>query len=485
MLWAYPRGAGISKDGETAVDVCAYAAKICAQLGAHVIKIKPPKDFIEQAEAKKVFEKYAIPTKTMADRVRHCVQSAFNGKRIVIFSGGEAKGTDELLEEIKGMAAGGGFGASWAATRSSARAPRHQASARRDEHLQARGLRSSRHAPGRPSARVRPRSLPLFAAGVRGMPGDRAADRLAHPQFAAWPVGRWRLHTDSPRPRRRDALLFELRGRSSRSRSSTAGGGHADLDVRRHGGGLARASPAGSRARSGLPMRQRGDVGDRPRRRGHHRDVPRRAPRHGDRRVGAVADGPVLVTDVPEPIERLGIGAFVSPQGLADGSAVVLDMPGREMRLSSYEDAQAELAKLDRGDLLSPNGGIACEDTESPIKGLAYVVPATIEGQRVTLLVDTGAQRTDLLGSSRAGRALSSRSSANREQMFAASGQVKTRTLKGAQVTVGARSIRTDIDLMPGSPDPFCPRDGVVSMDILSSCVLVLGPGRMFGKCAQ
>jgi class I fructose-bisphosphate aldolase len=110
VLWAYPRGAGISKDGETAIDVCAYAAQISAQLGAHVIKIKPPKDFIEQAEAKKVFEKYNIPTKTLEDRVRHCIKSAFNGKRIVIFSGGETKGTDELLADVKALAAGGAFG---------------------------------------------------------------------------------------------------------------------------------------------------------------------------------------------------------------------------------------------------------------------------------------------------------------------------------------------------------------------------------------
>jgi class I fructose-bisphosphate aldolase len=110
VLWAYPRGAGLSKDGETAVDVTAYAAQISAQLGAHVIKVKPPKDHIEQAEAKKVFEKYSIPTKTMADRVRHCVQSAFNGKRIVIFSGGEAKSDADVIEEVKGLAAGGAFG---------------------------------------------------------------------------------------------------------------------------------------------------------------------------------------------------------------------------------------------------------------------------------------------------------------------------------------------------------------------------------------
>src|SRR5258706_11171550 len=93
VLWAYPRGAGLSKDGETAIDVVAYAAQSSAQLGAHVIKVKPPKEHLEQAEAKKVYEKFNIPIKTMAERVRHVVQSAFNGKRIVIFSGGEAKDT--------------------------------------------------------------------------------------------------------------------------------------------------------------------------------------------------------------------------------------------------------------------------------------------------------------------------------------------------------------------------------------------------------
>ena len=110
VVWSYPRGAGVSKDGETAVDVAGYAAQIAAQLGAHVIKVKPPRDLVEGAEAKKVFEKYAIPTKTLPDRVRHVVQSAFNGKRIVIFSGGEAKGTEEVLAEIRGLKEGGSFG---------------------------------------------------------------------------------------------------------------------------------------------------------------------------------------------------------------------------------------------------------------------------------------------------------------------------------------------------------------------------------------
>ena len=110
IVWAYPRGAGLSKEGETAVDVAAYAAHISAELGAHVIKIKPPTAHVEQAEAKKVIEKYNVPIKTLAERVRHCVQSAFNGKRIVIFSGGENRDAAGLLEDVKGLAEGGAFG---------------------------------------------------------------------------------------------------------------------------------------------------------------------------------------------------------------------------------------------------------------------------------------------------------------------------------------------------------------------------------------
>jgi class I fructose-bisphosphate aldolase len=110
VIWAYPRGAGMAKEGEQAIDITAYGAQISCQLGAHIVKVKPPKEVVYQDEAKKVFEKHGIPTKTLADRVRHVVQSCFAGKRIVIFSGGEAKDDASVMEEVKQIAAGGGFG---------------------------------------------------------------------------------------------------------------------------------------------------------------------------------------------------------------------------------------------------------------------------------------------------------------------------------------------------------------------------------------
>jgi class I fructose-bisphosphate aldolase len=111
VVWSYPRGSMISKAGETGIDVVAYAAQIAAQLGAHVIKVKLPTDHVEQDEAKKVYQKQAIPIGTLAERVRHVVQSSFDGRRIVIFSGGAKKDNDDdVIAEAQAIRDGGGFG---------------------------------------------------------------------------------------------------------------------------------------------------------------------------------------------------------------------------------------------------------------------------------------------------------------------------------------------------------------------------------------
>ena len=111
VVWSYPRGSSLSKAGETGIDVVAYAAQIAAQLGAHIIKVKPPTQHIEQGEAKKAYEKAAVPISTLAERVRHVVQSAFNGRRIVIFSGGATNESEEALyDEYRAIRDGGGFG---------------------------------------------------------------------------------------------------------------------------------------------------------------------------------------------------------------------------------------------------------------------------------------------------------------------------------------------------------------------------------------
>jgi class I fructose-bisphosphate aldolase len=110
VVWSYPRGSSLSKAGETAMDVCGYAAHIAAELGAHVIKVKLPAAHLEQEAARKVYEKEKVPISTLPDRVRNVVQCAFNGRRILIFSGGPASDDQSVFDEVTAIRQGGGFG---------------------------------------------------------------------------------------------------------------------------------------------------------------------------------------------------------------------------------------------------------------------------------------------------------------------------------------------------------------------------------------
>ena len=110
VVWSYPRGGDISKEGETAIDIVAYAAHMAALVGAHIIKVKPPTAHIELEEAKKVYLSENIDIDTLSNRIKHVVQSCFQGRRLVVFSGGNAKDKTSFLNEIRGLYEGGATG---------------------------------------------------------------------------------------------------------------------------------------------------------------------------------------------------------------------------------------------------------------------------------------------------------------------------------------------------------------------------------------
>ena len=108
VLWSYPRGGDLSKDDELGIDVGAYAAHMAALAGAHIIKVKLPSDHVAQKDAKKHYE--GIDTATQAARVAHVVQSCFDGRRMVVFSGGATKGADAVYQDARDIRDGGGNG---------------------------------------------------------------------------------------------------------------------------------------------------------------------------------------------------------------------------------------------------------------------------------------------------------------------------------------------------------------------------------------
>jgi fructose-bisphosphate aldolase, class I len=110
VIWSYPRGGTMSKQGETAIDITAYGAHMAALLGAHIVKVKPPTAFLELDAAKKVYEQQRIDVSSATARYRHVVEACFNGRRIVVFSGGEAKDDASILAEARAIRDGGGNG---------------------------------------------------------------------------------------------------------------------------------------------------------------------------------------------------------------------------------------------------------------------------------------------------------------------------------------------------------------------------------------
>jgi class I fructose-bisphosphate aldolase len=110
VLWSYPRGPNIDKESETSIDIIAYAAHIAALLGAHIIKVKPPSSSVTNSELKKQYNNFLSNIESLEERIKHIKKSAFNSKKIVVFSGGNAKGTQEMLEEIEQIKNGGGNG---------------------------------------------------------------------------------------------------------------------------------------------------------------------------------------------------------------------------------------------------------------------------------------------------------------------------------------------------------------------------------------
>jgi hypothetical protein len=200
---------------------------------------------------------------------------------------------------------------------------------------------------------------------------------------------------------------------------------------------------------------------------------------------GKLSSTTFLATEVPEVIEKLGIGAFISPQRLdEEGDSVVLDLAKGELRSAWFDEQQRAMGESGTP-LFEVDSARTCDDSDGPIRGLAYVVPATIEAQKVSLLIDTGAQHSDVFASSTPGRELVEKSTLNKEAMYTASGKVQARTLRAAHITAGSVAVTSDVGLIQGAPDASCPRDGVLAMDVLRSCTLLLGRSKVYGRCLQ
>jgi predicted aspartyl protease len=336
------------------------------------------------------------------------------------------------------------------------------------------------------SGRARGLAVSLVAVAAASASCGPAAGKPEEPSGGARLAAATSAGGPHPKPTRRAALKFEVRGRTFPMPLVTGTIAKTPVTMLVDTGANSHVIAGWLARKLGLRMREVGDVG------ADHvgKAIATFRVENAEMTVdgwGPLAGGEVLATEVPKVIEELGIGAFLSPQRLVEeGDAVVLDLPAGELRAAWFDEARTELAAsgASGAPLVAGDGGRACEDDGGPIKGLSFVVPATIDSHRAELLLDTGAPRSDLFMSSRAGAKLLARSTANDDAMVTVSGAISARRLRGARVSAGAFSAVSDVELVPGAADASCPRDGVLAMDVLRSCTLVLGRSRVYGRCS-
>lgn len=111
VVWSYARGPELSSGLDTAFDVISYSAHMACLAGAHIVKVKIPGANIFNKSLESKFKDSSIDLNDLSQRISHIKKSCMNGKRLVIFSGGASKESEEsLYSEIDGIKKGGGDG---------------------------------------------------------------------------------------------------------------------------------------------------------------------------------------------------------------------------------------------------------------------------------------------------------------------------------------------------------------------------------------
>jgi hypothetical protein len=173
--------------------------------------------------------------------------------------------------------------------------------------------------------------------------------------------------------------------------------------------------------------------------------------------------GVAAVADFPEEFQSARIAGLLSPQSiLREGEALILDLRSPSLRIHAAEAAGAEGARGDRLD--------ACRSRAAEISGLLFATTAAFEGRPARLLVDTGASQTRLAGDASA--AIGLPRDGARDQLGIGDVREPMAVARAVPVTLGGLEQALDVAIGGGSPG--CGGDGLLGIDVLRRCRLVL-----------
>jgi hypothetical protein len=122
-----------------------------------------------------------------------------------------------------------------------------------------------------------------------------------------------------------------------------------------------------------------------------------------------------------------------------------------------------------------------CHNAESQFRNRLYGVPVTAAGTPASLLVDSGATRTVAADQSLVAGQLAARAVSGSQTQGVGGVVTSSRRIPGVPLTLDGMT--TTVDLTLGSVAGTCGQDGLLGMDALKHCVLVLGESAFGWSC--
>jgi hypothetical protein len=188
-----------------------------------------------------------------------------------------------------------------------------------------------------------------------------------------------------------------------------------------------------------------------------------------------------LVVAFPQLFKSLHLGGLLSPQLLAPaGTAAVVDLRIPTLRFASFARALSELQRSK-----SSSGPHAlsrvCENADSKFVNRQYLTPVTAAGVTDLMLVDTGATKTIFSDDAKIAHAIESASEPGPFSQ-GVGGEVNARRIvHGVQLLRGGRAIELNPSI--GEVSAYCGAKGILGMDALRHCLLILGDKKMALDC--
>lgn len=185
-----------------------------------------------------------------------------------------------------------------------------------------------------------------------------------------------------------------------------------------------------------------------------------------------------IVVAFPSLFAALHLGGLVSPQLLAPrGTVAVLNLKIPSLKFAPLARAEHELPASQS--ITVPQQ--VCRNPDSRFVNRVYLAPVTAAGVTDRVLIDTGATKTIFSADSNIAHAIQSTGELGPRSEGLGGAVEGRRIVRNVQLLRGGRTVVLNPSI--GEVSAPCDAKGLLGMDALRSCLLILGNGEMGFSC--